>query len=34
MLEIQCNQIIKGLALDDATAAKFIPVGLESETEH
>lgn len=26
MLEIQCNQIIKGLALDDATAAKFIPV--------
>ena len=26
MLEIQCNQIIKGLALDDATTAKFIPV--------
>lgn len=26
MLEIQCNQIIKGLALDDATATKFIPV--------
>ena len=23
MLEIQCNQIIKGLALDDATTAKF-----------
>ena len=26
MLEMQCNQIIKGLALDDATTAKFIPV--------
>ena len=26
MLEIQCNQIIKGLALDDATATKFIQV--------
>ena len=26
MLEMQCNQIIKGLALDDATATKFIPV--------
>lgn len=26
MQEMQCNQIIKGLALDDATAAKFTPV--------
>ena len=26
MQEMQCNQIIKGLALDDATAAKFAPV--------
>lgn len=26
MQEMQCNQIVKGLALDDATAAKFIPV--------
>lgn len=26
MQEMQCNQIIKGLGLDDATAAKFIPV--------
>lgn len=26
MLQMQCNQIIKGLALDDATAAKFAPV--------
>ena len=31
MLEIQCNQIIKGLALDDVTATKFIPV-LQSAT--
>ena len=30
MLEIQCNQIIKGLALDDATTAKFIPVDRKS----
>lgn len=26
MQEMQCSQIIKGLALDDATAAKFTPV--------
>lgn len=26
MQEMQCNQIIKALALDDATAAKFTPV--------
>lgn len=26
MLQMQCNQIIKSLALDDATAAKFAPV--------
>ena len=33
MLEIQCNQIIKGLALDDATATKFIPVNISPHFE-
>ena len=32
MLEIQCNQIIKGLALDDATTAKFMKEMLPGVT--